>query len=863
MSDDICNDDVIQVTIHELSLEDNDHLLIYDGRHKYEPVLANLSGHGEPRVIIASGTAVVIMFNTDDTLPGRGFKLSFIRRKGTPSLPDPVTIKVTETMAEMSVDFLSGIPHNAVFWSKDGVIVQQDDKHTLTVTPAEVSVESEHGINVDGFRASLLIKKLEPRDFGMYKVAVGNRFGISGRGCFLRRRLFAPVIHNYTVFENNATIMVTFSSYPDFEVKWYKTHRINTTGSDVRITTERAENQHIGNENEAIFISILSPETPTQPDYGDYTCIISNDVGTAEVSIYIGFPKTEIPKVLPSSVELKDAGIILRVNFDSNIAYPTATWYHGNVRLETSYKYRSGLTWEGIPSSDWIANGYPSVLHSEVVQLITERRENGRNITGNYIYPSIGGSRSSTQRDANYTAFLTISEVTADDLGLYRVVLKNDAGLANHVIDVTTIEVFPYATCDQLETIQLECNVTSCSGVTLSWIHSVGGDVIRHLPGHQDGSINTLTIPMCMYSDAGTYKCVGTDKQTGSDVAIRFDKTVLTVRAIPVILESSVDIQNGGILLEVPFFSNPPHRLVTWYQNGNKLISFYNKVIATVSGDVKLPMHGKTGNQKGHVTSMGVDLPNVDDYGMYKIAISNEMGNSEHIIHVQNPEYARPVTSSDVSVSFTENSALLNVTFSSYYRNFSVKWYFRGQHVQGGHSVNKYVIQTDPSANIPDLNPLVRTKITKSTTLTVTCLSEGDYGIYDVVVSNKAGHTTIPVRLTAQEQGAPLIIGDMVADVTHSTAELSATFHSSSGYRLVKWLKGDNEITNDSVKYNIVNEDVDIKISYNGETMEETGTITRLSVTSLEDPDYGLYTVQIYNDIGMTDRSVTLDEECT
>ncbi|XP_033729195.1 neuropilin-1-like, partial [Pecten maximus] len=81
-SDKPCNDDVIQVTIHTLSLEETyDHLVIYDGDTERHPVLTKLSGTAEPQVIVASGTSIIIAFKTDDTASGRGFYLSYIRGK--------------------------------------------------------------------------------------------------------------------------------------------------------------------------------------------------------------------------------------------------------------------------------------------------------------------------------------------------------------------------------------------------------------------------------------------------------------------------------------------------------------------------------------------------------------------------------------------------------------------------------------------------------------------------------------------------------------------------------------------------------------------------------------------------------------
>ncbi|OWF53039.1 hypothetical protein KP79_PYT22415 [Mizuhopecten yessoensis] len=151
----------------------------------------------------------------------------------------------------------------------------------------------------------------------------------------------------------------------------------------------------------------------------------------------------------------------------------------------------------------------------------------------------------------------------------------------------------------------------------------------------------------------------------------------------------------------------------------------------------------------------------------------------------------------------------------------------------------------------------------ESTVLTITSASEEDYGTYDVIVSNDGGQAVIPVKLTVHEEGIPKVVGEMTAVVSNSTGEISATFYSSSSYRLIRWLKQDNEISSDSSKYIIINEDIDIEILSKGETVAKTGTKTRLRVTSPNDNDYGLYSVQIYNHAGMTERSTTLEKECT
>ncbi|OWF53040.1 CUB and sushi domain-containing protein 3 [Mizuhopecten yessoensis] len=631
ISDDKCNNNVIQITIHTMSLGgSDDELIIYDGDSEVDPVLATLSGQEEPQVITTSGTTVVLMFWTNDTAPGQGFNLSYTRKRATPLLAESVTINITKHTAVMAVDFISGTPHRAVYWSKNGFIIPEDDKHTFTVTPASVTMEPD--ISLDGFTATLRITEPVPPDFGLYKVAVVNRFGLSERVIFLRRGNSVPVIKSHTVFPDNATIMVTFSSHSNFKISWYKRQRLISYGSEVSITTALVEDKYNGEANEALFKSVLGSTNPTELDYVDYMCIIRNDIGTTEISLYMGYPEKELPKLLVPSptVEISDQEIILSVNFDSNIAYPSATWFIGDVQIEISDKYSMELKWEGIYSPYWTTNGYPSHLRSN----------DQRSVIDIYTYPHIGGSRSSTQPNAHYTAVLTISKITSEDFGFYRVVLENEAGKSHHVIGVPIPEVFLYVTCDQADTTRLVCNVTSCSSIIHSWIHSVDGEVIRNLPGDQDGTLNTLTIPLCMYLDAGTYTCIATDEESGNNVKLSHDRTTLAVRAVPVILESAVAIQSDGIHLEVPFFSNPPHRWVTWHRNGYTVGSPYGQLIETGPRNVILPMYGKMCSKAGNVTSVYVHNPTTGDFGKYKVTIGNEMGSSEHFINVQNPLYA-------------------------------------------------------------------------------------------------------------------------------------------------------------------------------------------------------------------------------
>lgn len=849
VSDDVCNDDVIQVNIHALSLEDTyDHLVFYDGETELSPVLRKLSGNKKQEVIIASGQSMLIEFKTDDTAPGRGFHLTYFRTIATPSISDPVTTKVTKNMAEMVADFMSTTPHSVVFFSKDGGIIQQDVRHTLAVTKAKVSIESEPGVKVDGFRASLVITDPTSQDFGVYKVAVKNAFGVSESVVFLKSGYSVPVIENYTVFSGNATIMVKFSSDQNFKVEWYRAQKLLTAGHDLIMSTEVYQSE---DENKFTYAANLIGASPIEPVYGDYKCVIRNDVGAAEIYIHLGFPDTELPKLLitPSSVEMNDDVMTMSVNFDSNIAYPTATWYHGNAQIEASEKYRLALNRNGINSSDWLSSGYPI-------------SESLANVSDTYQYPFLGGDRTSTHPNANYTATLTISRFTSEHFGSYLVVLENSAGKANHLIDVTSPEVFPYATCNQGGTIQLACNVTSCSDVSLSWIHSVGDVVIRKLSGNQDEAINTLTIPVCMYADAGTYTCVGTDQETGSDVVINHDKTTLAVGSVPVLMEPTVAIQADLILIEVPFYAEDVRR-ITWYRNGERISPSGRDVIDTDPSYVNVSIHGIIKRLSGHMTSIRVFSPTVERFGIYKVTITNDMGSSELNIDAGNPEYASPVTSSDIRVTYDGSSALLSMIFTSYFPQSSVKWYFKGIEVREHHPANKYVIQTNSSNQVHDSDQSLRTKVTMSSTLTVTCLTEEDYGIYDAVVSNQAGKTVVPVRLAESGLGVPQLVSELVINKTHSMAEISASFHTPSGYREISWLKGGMALNNSSAKYHIVNEVVDMEIFTDGETVETTGVITRLDVTSLTDQDYGLYTVQIYNEFGMTDNSIMLDKECT
>ncbi|XP_060063910.1 uncharacterized protein LOC132544340 [Ylistrum balloti] len=855
VSDDICNDDVIQVTIHTLSLESYDHLIIYDGKTESNTELTKLSGQVQDEVIIASGTFIVVGFKTDDMTAGQGFNLSYVRIKSTPSILDSIIVNVTERVAQMSVDFISHSLPTGVYCSRDGVIIQSNENRIFFYTRAQVNIDSEAGITVDGFRARLSITAPESRDFGMYKVGVRNKYGFTERNIFMWKENSAPSIQSYVVFSENCTIAVTFSSHAKFKVEWYKAQHFLISGSHVTIITERALSLDDGG-NEATYVSMLNHGTLTELDFGEYTCVIKNDFGAAKISVNADFPETELPKLLvpPSDVAFKKGSIILSVNFESNIAYPATTWYRNDVQLDNSDKYVPELTWKGISSSEWLAYGYPS--QSNVSGLPRNRKM----FNDRYQYPSIGSNRTFTYPNANYSALLAISDASVEDLGIYHVVLKNDAGIADHVIDLTAMEVFPFATCDQADTIRLVCNVTSCSPTVQSWVHSIDGDVIRNLPGDQDGTVNTLTIPMCMYPDAGTYTCIAEEEDTGNDVAIRYERTTLTVRATPVILEPTIHSKSDFLRIDVPFYSHLPHHRVTWYRNGRKILSTLHDVIETQPLDVNLQMHGKTFGRSGHVTSMSVYLPSARDYGIYKIIISNVIGSSEHVINIENPVYANPVTSNNISVSFDGSSATLNVTFSSYHFDFRVKWYFRNQEIIESHSLSKYVIQNNQPT---DSNLVAQKEDTVSSILIINCISAEDYGIYDLVVTNRAGQAVIPVTFSSHERSLPSVLGQLTAYVTNKTGEMSTTFYSSSGYQNIRWLKDDKEVTNDSLKYHIVNNDIDIVVSSNGEAVEKTGTITRLRVTSFEDKDYGRYTVQIYNDVGMTDRSVTLHEECT
>ncbi|XP_069114829.1 hemicentin-1-like [Argopecten irradians] len=767
--------------------------------------------------------------------------LSLFRLYDEQRLSDPITVTVIDNTTELSAAFMSVSPHTAVFWSKDGGIIQQDIRHTLTVIPAKVSLESESGVKDDGFRASLVITELEPLDFGVYKVAVRNTFGISERivhltskhfqlfkpmRCFqkmrqsrlsltrllvlrynicillprhyqymslsnatalnlparvnfylarsVERETSNPVVPSsiswgysdyiyseftyyrvicacgtsrnidntisYCINNDEIIMSVNFDSniaYPT--ATWYhgddrKSHNFNsnytailaisgytldgfgsysvvlqntagktshvidvitpeatcdqgetiqlvcnvTSCSDISLSWIHSVDNVVirklpGNQDGTINTLIIptciysdagiytcvgaDEETgsdveinhykttltvrcfdiqshfkqvtpPIEPVYGNYKCIIRNDAGITELYIDLDFPNTELPILLstPSTVEMNDDVITVSIHFDSNIAHPTISWYHNNVQVEASEQYRLTLDWNGMNSSDWLSSGYPL-------------SESLLNISDTYQYPTLGSDRTSTHPNANYTATLTISKFTSEHFGSYRLFLKNLVGTTSHVIDISMPEVFPYATCDQGETIQLVCNVTSCSDVSLSWIHSVDDIVIRKLPGNQDGTINTLTIPTCMYSDAGTYTCVGIDKETGSAVVINHDKTTLTVRSIAVLLEPNVTIESRRILIEVPFFAKPSAHRITWYRNGERISPSKDDVIETEQRYVDAPVHGTINQFSGHMTSISVFSFTAQSFGTYKVTIMNEIGSSEQYIDVKNPKY--------------------------------------------------------------------------------------------------------------------------------------------------------------------------------------------------------------------------------
>ncbi|OWF49850.1 hypothetical protein KP79_PYT00981 [Mizuhopecten yessoensis] len=345
-----------------------------------------------------------------------------------------VTVTKTELVVEMYVDFVSCFPYRLVHWRNGDISIQQDERHNLTVTPVRVTSEYQPDVTLEGFRATLRIQDPELQDFGLYRVTVGNSEGISESSVFLDRATSVPTFHSYSLSSQDATITVTFSSDPNFQVEWYKIQRILTAESNVDITTHRDDNAL---ETEATYTTLLKYGTPTEPNYGKYMCVLRNNNGTTEVFIDMGFPETELPHLLETAVQQSDKFIVLTVNFDSNIAYPTATWYHNNDQLGTSDKYATELKWKNISSQDWLLYHYPPVQNSTKFESVVTM-----NVSTNfrYKYPSIGGSRSFSHPNANYTAVLAIYNLTQEDFGLYKVVLENGAGLSRKVIEVTAPE---------------------------------------------------------------------------------------------------------------------------------------------------------------------------------------------------------------------------------------------------------------------------------------------------------------------------------------------------------------------------------------------------------------------------------------
>uniref|UniRef100_A0A0R3RFL5 Muscle M-line assembly protein unc-89 n=1 Tax=Elaeophora elaphi TaxID=1147741 RepID=A0A0R3RFL5_9BILA len=229
--------------------------------------------------------------------------------------------------AQLSVT-VAGKPEPEVAWMKDGVPIEIDNKHIL-------SKKDEQGHH------TLIVKEARLEDMGTYTCKAVNLAGTEETGAQLAiiSGLTAPSfrdeIGELEIQEGEkAELKCTVDGNPKPEITWMK------NGVVINI-----DNTHFFRKEDETGKQTLIIANINKEDFGTYTCVATNSVGTAKIDGRIKYPKYSFEKIKeeevkpmfiePLETHTVEEGETISMKCRVNVnAKADIRWYHGDKPIE-------------------------------------------------------------------------------------------------------------------------------------------------------------------------------------------------------------------------------------------------------------------------------------------------------------------------------------------------------------------------------------------------------------------------------------------------------------------------------------------------------------------------------------------------
>ncbi|XP_037951991.1 obscurin isoform X2 [Teleopsis dalmanni] len=613
-------------------------------------------------------------------------------------LEDVETIKDKEVL--LTVVFTAD-PLPEIIWFKDGKIVKADEALLLKVEAKEL----EYGLKE--YTCSLVLPKSRHTDSGRYEVIIKNKYGEVESNCVVNIKSKPEILNlkdaSCVPFETvcfNAEVIAN----PKPKVTWTKGNENLCNKSNCEVIAD------VDADKYRLLFQSVKPS-----DVGKYSLTASNELGTTtqefNLNVHVDKPSFITPPSDQSIAELNPIAVSVLVH---GVPQPTLAWKKDNEFIDFTA----------------INEATKEKIYKEEFAALSNNQVSGK---------------------------LEIPHFRSEDAGIYMAVAKNDVGtteapfkLSLQLIPPCVLKKFDeIMEVSQGEPLVLEC-VTNGSPIPLiQWfkdgeeIHPGEHIKITSVPGKLK-----LEIEHALPNDSGAYKLV-LSNPCGTEVAlcaVAVKPTPMSPIFISPIKKCQAAVVGQPLSLSAQVLGFPTPEVI-WYKDGVQLrpCEYINFV-----------------NQPDGQIGLIIDSAELEDAGLYKCLIQNELGEAESPCEVtvcdqeREPQFVAELQNTNVVEGFPLKMTVKTMGNPTP----TLKWFHNGQEIL---PQNKQVAFIEN----PDL----------SQSMIIEKATQADSGLYEVVAINDKGSTpskavvtVLPITNESKAEEAPLFVSS-ISDVNVSEGE--------------------------------------------------------------------------------------------
>ncbi|KAK0177714.1 hypothetical protein PV328_001737 [Microctonus aethiopoides] len=399
---------------------------------------------------------------------------------------------------------LVAVPEPEITWYYEDVKI---------VTKENIVVATESDMHM--YCSVMKIKKVNKTQEGKYKIIAKNREGEASIEIPLKVKTGAQEppeilepLKPYVIREGETVVLTTqIVGTPKPNITWLK------DGKPLKELIPKKDDD----------VNTLTLIQPTLSDSGEYSCIATNDLGTAETKATLTVE--EMPSGAPEPPLF------------------TQRFQEVTVPEKGTFKLVAKVTGNPVPEVTWLRNNKPL--------------ENTPNIKQTYDGENI---------------ILEIKNADSEvDSGDYKCIASNPVGKTSHGAKITvdvprvtfTRKLLKEQIVDEYKILELSCETSHTMSTT--WWHNdkeISG--MDHREVIQEGRTHKLVIKKTNITDEGTYKCTIKNQSTSCNVTVKPTKPEFVRK-----LQDFEVIEREVAILEVEITSQTAD--VTWRKDGELL----------------------------------------------------------------------------------------------------------------------------------------------------------------------------------------------------------------------------------------------------------------------------------------------------